>query len=128
MNHLKAVAFDLDDTMLHDDLTLSPYTIEVFRRMNSAGFLFIAASGRTPMSMKPFVDQLDCVSLSIACNGAVILDPATGKSLHREAFSPELAREIARFGNEHRCYAHYRCTGMGRSHAAQPVYYVHIAL
>lgn len=102
---LQAAAFDLDDTLLHDDLTLSPYTLDIFRRLHDTGFQFIAASGRTPLSMRPFVDQLGCVSISIACNGAVIIDSATGQAIHREVFSVELAREIARFGNEHQCYA-----------------------
>lgn len=105
MSFIKAAAFDLDDTLLRDDLSVSSYTREVFQRLHASGFLLIAASGRTVMSMKPFVDLLGCVSLCIACNGAVIFEPGTGTVLHRELFSAELCQEIARFGNEHACYA-----------------------
>ena len=105
MTQVKAAAFDLDDTLLHDDLGISPYTVDIFRKLHEKGFVFVAASGRTRMSMKPFVDRLGCVSLCISCNGAEIWNPSTQEVLYREMFSPELCREIARFGNEYRCYA-----------------------
>ena len=105
MTDLKAAAFDLDDTLLRDDLSISQYTTDVFRSLSSSGFLFVAASGRTVLSMKPFTDLLSCVSICIACNGALIWDPRSDKVLHREVFPVELCREIARFGKEYHCYA-----------------------
>ena len=101
----RAVAFDLDDTLLHDDLSISPLTLKVFRKLKETGILFVAASGRTLMSMKPFTDRLGCVSLCIACNGAILWDPADIRVLSRETFSANLCREIAHFGNEFGCYA-----------------------
>ena len=105
MSPLKAAVFDLDDTLLRDDLSISDYTLGVFRRLHASGFVFVAASGRTRLSMKPFTDRLSCISLCIACNGAQIWDPATDQVLLREEFPVELCREIARFGNEYHCYA-----------------------
>ena len=105
MIRIRAAVFDLDDTLLHDDLSISPRTLEVFHRLHSSGFIFVAASGRTLMSMKPFTDRIGCVSLCIACNGALIWDPLSAKVLHRETFSAALGQEIARFGNEFGCYA-----------------------
>jgi len=104
MNPIKAAAFDLDDTLLRDDLSVSPYTVGVFRRLRDEGFVFVAASGRTLMSMKPFTDRLGCVSLCIGSNGALIWNPADGEVLHRETFSVDLCHEIIRFGNEFHCY------------------------
>lgn len=105
MNSLKAAAFDLDDTLLRDDLSVSSFTADVFHRLHDRGFLFVAASGRTLMSMKPFTDRLGCVSLCIACNGALIWDPVSLQVLHREMLTVNLCHEIAAFGNEYRCYA-----------------------
>ena len=105
MKQLKAAAFDLDDTLLRDDLSISSFTKEIFCRLRKEGFIFIAASGRTSLSMKPFVDELGCVSLCISCNGAQIWDPASGQVFCRETFPVELCREIAAFGNEYDCYA-----------------------
>lgn len=105
MKQLKAAVFDLDDTLLHDDLSISPFTAEVFRSISRSGFRFVAASGRTLMSMKPFTDLLGCVSLCIACNGALIWDPTDGHVLSREVLSVELCHEIADFGNRYHVYA-----------------------
>ena len=105
MSRLKAAAFDLDDTLLRDDLSISALTRDVFQHLASSGFVFIAASGRTRMSMKPFVDQLGCVSLCISCNGAEVWDPETSRVFCREFFPVALGREIAAFGNEYSCYA-----------------------
>ncbi len=105
MNCIRAAVFDLDDTVLHDDLSVSSRTLGVFHRLHSSGFILVAASGRTLMSMKPFSDQIGCVSLCIACNGGIIWDPLTVKVLHRETFSADIGREIAAIGNEFGCYA-----------------------
>lgn len=101
---MKAVVFDLDDTLLRDDLSISDFTVRVFRRLHEAGFFVIAASGRAQLSMKPYVDQLGCVSVYISCNGAEIWDGRDHHSISRELFSAETAVQIARFGEKHRCY------------------------
>ena len=102
---IRAVAFDLDDTLLRDDLSISDNTVHVLRGLFAAGWQIIPASGRAKLSMKPFVDRLDCASLYIACNGAEIWDGRTHELLHAESFSAELGREIAAFGNAHHCYS-----------------------
>ena len=105
MVFLKAAAFDLDDTLLHDDLSISPYTLDVFHRLADQGFFFIADSGRTRLSMKPHVEKIGCVALYIACNGAEIYDGVTHELLHAENYSMEMAHEIVDFGAEYHAYA-----------------------
>ena len=100
-----AVMFDLDDTLLRDDLSISPYTVETLRRLSKNGVRIIPASGRAKLSMKPFVDQLQCAVLYVSCNGAEIWDAHTHGLLQAELFPVELGKEIARFGKEHHCYA-----------------------
>ena len=102
---MKAVVFDLDDTLLRDDLSISGYTVRVFRRLHETGYLVTAASGRAQLSMKPYVDQLGCVDTYISCNGAEIWNGRTHELLHQELFSAETGIEIARFAEEHNCYA-----------------------
>ncbi len=102
---LKAVAFDLDDTLLHDDLTISDRTVALCRHLRDQGVHILPVSGRAKMSIRPFVDRLDCASLYITCNGAEVWDAGTHVRLHQETFSTALGREVARFAREHRCYA-----------------------
>ena len=100
----KAVAFDLDDTLLRDDLSISDKTISVLRGLASEGIHIIPASGRSMMSMKPFVDQLNCSSLYISCNGSELRDGITHQPLQSLQFTAELGREIAAFGKQYGCY------------------------
>jgi len=102
---VNAVVFDLDDTLLHDDLTISDYSVQVFHRLRDKGITIIAASGRAQLSMKPYVDQLDCVSAYISCNGAEIWDGATHRLVHQELLSVETSVDIALFAENHSCYA-----------------------
>ena len=101
----KAVVFDLDDTLLKDDLSISAETVGIFHYLNDAGISFVAASGRAKMSMRPFLDRLQCVRFYISCNGAEIWDGYTHTSVSRCMFPVETARQIAAFGNEWDCYA-----------------------
>lgn len=101
---VKAVAFDLDDTLLRDDRTISDFTVSVLRRLREAGIHVIPASGRAKASMRPLVERIGCASLFIACNGAEVYSPE-GTLLHREQMDVPLAREVARFARENDCYA-----------------------
>ena len=105
MNKFRGAVFDLDDTLLHDDLSISDYTVNVFQRLHSIGIFLITASGRSQLSMKPFVDELGCISLYIACNGAEIWETKKSDLLRRETFSPALAMEILDFGDKFHAYA-----------------------
>ena len=100
-----AVAFDLDYKILHEDLSISPYTLDVFRRLHEKGMEILPVSGRSQMSMKPFVEQIGCAAIYISCNGAELWDGQDHTLLRRETFDVGLARRIAAFGKEHGCYA-----------------------
>ncbi|MCH5286712.1 MAG: HAD family phosphatase [Christensenellaceae bacterium] len=101
---IDAIAFDLDDTLLRDDRTISPYTLSVLRRAAEKGIRIIPASGRTRDSMRGFVEKIGCATCSISCNGAEVWSPA-GESLMRELLDVPLAVEIARFAEARGCYA-----------------------
>ena len=102
---MNAVVFDLDDTILHDDLTISDYTVRVFQALHSNGFRIIAASGRSPFSMKPYLEQLACVSACISSNGAEIWDEPSHRLIRQELLPVEISREIALFAERNNCYA-----------------------
>ena len=100
---MKAVVFDLDDTLLHDDLSISGYTSDILRSLHLKGFSIIAASGRAQLSMKPYVEQLECVDAYNSCNGAEIWD-GRHRLIRQEMFPVETALDIVRFGEKHGCY------------------------
>lgn len=100
---IRAIAFDLDDTLLRDDRTISDETVSVLRRASKAGILILPASGRTYCSMAGFAKRIGCASRVICANGAVIAQP-DGTTLHELTIPADIARQVARFAKERGCY------------------------
>lgn len=72
---LKAVAFDLDGTLLNSEKTLSDRAIESLLTCLSRGITVIIATGRPPRSVRQFLppDVLRRIEL-VSYNGALIMD------------------------------------------------------
>ena len=102
---MRIVAFDLDDTLLHDDLSISARTVSVLRELSRRGWTVVPASGRARDSMLPFVRMLACADWFISCNGAEIWNARTGECVSQVSFSAETGRDIALFAEENDCYA-----------------------
>lgn len=101
---VQAIAFDLDDTLLRDDRTISPYTLSVLRRAAEKGICIIPASGRTSRSMGQFVDQIGCASCYVCCNGAEVRTPEH-QLLMQELIPVALAKEVAAWAEAKGVYA-----------------------
>ena len=109
---IRAIAFDLDDTLLRSDLTVSDYTVDVLHRARERGIVILPASGRTRDSMFPTVRRIACADAFISCNGADVWGltqptPADGADcplLMQELLPVELAHEVARFAAERGVY------------------------
>ena len=99
----EAVVFDLDDTLLHNDRTISDTTVRVLRTLALKGIRIIPASGRSPESMEPYVHRLGCCDTFIACNGAEVWNTG-GKCLMKVALPLKTAEDIIRFGDEYGVY------------------------
>lgn len=103
--HIQAIAFDMDDTLLREDATISPYTLSVLRQAADRGIHIIPASGRTSASMRAQVEQIGCASGYICCNGAQVRT-TSHQVLTQELLPAGLAQEIASWAKEKDAYAH----------------------
>ncbi|MBQ8200895.1 MAG: HAD family phosphatase [Clostridia bacterium] len=101
---IRAVAFDLDDTLLRSDSTISDYTVDVLHRAAAQGVHIIPASGRTSVSMWKAIPRiLDIGSCFVSCNGAEVWAP--DRTLMMQELLPvSLAHEVARFAAERGIY------------------------
>lgn len=102
---IQAIAFDLDDTLLQDDGSISPYTLSVLHRAAEKGIRIIPASGRTTSSMGSKVDLIGCAACYVCCNGAEVRTTAH-EPLMQEHLPADLAREIAIWAKKNDIYAH----------------------
>lgn len=101
---IHAIAFDLDDTLLRSDGSISAYTVDVLRRVHERGVIIIPASGRTFGSMMKAVPPIIHLSACLAsCNGSEIWSPE-GALMMQELLPVPLAHEVAAFAAERGVY------------------------
>lgn len=100
---IRAIAFDLDDTLLRSDASVSDYTADVLRRAADQDLIILPASGRTRDSMWPAVKRIGCAAAFLSCNGSEVWSPAR-ELMMQELLPVDLAHEVARFAQERGVY------------------------
>jgi Cof subfamily protein (haloacid dehalogenase superfamily) len=103
---IRILAIDLDDTLLHEDLTLTPANRDALRQAEDAGVAVLLASGRVPGSMYRYAKELGMLEREgymIAGNGTLLIRTDTGEELVRQTLPVEEAaaafREIHKLGH-----------------------------
>lgn len=101
---IRAIAFDLDDTLLRPDGSISVYTVDVLRRAHEGGIRIIPASGRTYGSMMKAVPPIIAFSACLcSCNGSEVWSP-DGTLMMQELLPVPLAHEVAVFAAQRGVY------------------------
>ena len=95
----------MDGTLLNNERTISPYTMQVLKECIRRGIRVIPCSGRTNTSMRPYVEQLQTGMPYIGSNGAQIInaDHSVANELNLEM---DLTRELLAFFREEGFYTH----------------------
>jgi Cof subfamily protein (haloacid dehalogenase superfamily) len=91
---IRLVAIDLDDTMLRDDWTISPRVAKAIKKAQSQGVKMTIATGRMPISARPYAKQLGLDVPMITYHGAMIEQVLSGQILFRRVVNSALAAEI----------------------------------
>jgi Cof subfamily protein (haloacid dehalogenase superfamily) len=68
------VATDIDGTLIGSDGKVSARTVEVIRRVEAAGALFVMVTGRPPRWMADISEQTGHAGLAVCANGALVYD------------------------------------------------------
>lgn len=71
LSHIKLIATDMDRTLLADDGTMPPQMHELIERMDRAGILLCAASGRPNYTLRDMFPDADRMAL-VADNGGAV--------------------------------------------------------
>lgn len=91
---IRAIATDLDGTLLRSDNTISDRTRAAFDAAEAAGLLVVIATGRPPRWIPPVVEQLGERGLVVCANGATVYDPARHEIVARNDLGGEVAHSI----------------------------------
>jgi Cof subfamily protein (haloacid dehalogenase superfamily) len=90
----RAIATDLDGTLLRSDQSISDRTRDAIHAAEDAGLLVVVATGRPPRWIAPIVDVLGDRGLVVCANGASVFDPAAHELVETSDLAPELVAEL----------------------------------
>lgn len=90
----RAIATDLDGTLLRTDRTVSARTRAAIDAAEDAGLLFVIATGRPPRWIPPVIELVGERGLVVCANGGSIYDPARHELLVRNDLDPQVVAEI----------------------------------
>ncbi len=90
----RAIATDLDGTLLGSDGKVSARTRDAVRAAEDAGLLVVIATGRPPRWIPPIVEQLGERGLVVCANGATVYDPARHELVARTELAAAVALEL----------------------------------
>ncbi|EGW37111.1 Cof-type HAD-IIB family hydrolase [Desulfosporosinus sp. OT] len=101
---IRLIAMDLDDTLLRDDWTISPRVVKAIQRAQAQGVKVTIATGRMPISTRPYAKQLKLDVPVITYHGAMVQQALSGDILFRRVIPSAVAAEIVRYVLEQGVY------------------------
>ena len=103
-NDIKALALDLDGTILAPGEVLTERTIRAVHACRQRGLRIIINTGRTVEGAEPFRRALGLEGPMIYCNGALVLDMPEGRLLSMALLDKETAEFCADLSRETGAY------------------------
>lgn len=94
MQFARAIATDLDGTLLGSDGRVSARTRDAVMAAEDRGLRFVIATGRPPRWIPPIVEQLGDRGLVVCANGAAVYDAAAHVLVRRTELSPEVLVDL----------------------------------
>ena len=92
---VRAIATDLDGTIVRSDGEISARTRAALAAAEEAGLLVVFVTGRPPRWMKPISEATGHHGLAVCANGAVIYDPAADRIVSARTLSSDVLGELA---------------------------------
>ncbi len=102
---IKLIATDMDDTLLNSSRNITPYTMDVLDRVRAKGVKFTICTGRMYDSSKIYVDMLKLTDPIIVYNGAMIVDPVSGKQLYHRPLENHMAIKVLELAQQWGCHS-----------------------
>jgi Cof subfamily protein (haloacid dehalogenase superfamily) len=106
--HVKAIASDLDRTLVGEDYELHTRTKSAITAAQAAGIHVVIVTGRMFRSVRPYLERAGIDDLVVCYQGAIVADPVSGRFLRHVTIPLELAREtisaVEREGFQLNCY------------------------
>ncbi|OCG24701.1 hypothetical protein A9G11_03345 [Gilliamella sp. wkB108] len=97
----KAVAFDMDGTLLDSNRLILPETVNMIEKITAKGVKVILVSGRHHTVIHPYYYQLKLSTPVICCNGSYLYDFTKQQSFAAKPMSKSQARKLLKMVNQY---------------------------
>ncbi|OCG61404.1 pyridoxal phosphatase [Gilliamella sp. GillExp13] len=97
----KAVAFDMDGTLLNSNRLILPETIAAIEKISTKGVKVILVSGRHHSVIYPYYYQLKLSTPAICCNGSYIYDFEKQNTFAAKPMTKDQARMLLNLVNQY---------------------------
>lgn len=94
------IALDLDGTVIGEAQQISPRMLQAVAEAQRRGVAVTLATGRSPVSVRPFVDQL-CIDVPVICYQGGLIAAPDGRVLHRAVLDAQLAADVIALADLH---------------------------
>lgn len=101
------IAFDLDDTLLQPEGTLSPRTKAALEALHRRGVVVALASGRMLPTMTPIAHVLSFAPALVSYNGAQVNLSSDAPPLYHRPVSAALAERVLDYASERALHLHF---------------------
>jgi len=106
INKIKALALDLDGTILHTDATLSERTVFALRRAIDRGIQVLIVTGRSPRATRGFIASIGTTGPMVFYNGATVMDVPSMTLKAATLLSPDIALGCAEIAQQRDIHFH----------------------
>ena len=101
---IKLIASDMDDTLLNKDCQISPRNEAAIRKALDAGKIFLIATGRMYVSVRPYAQKLGLDVPLVTYNGALVKGSLSGKVYYEHKMKLSTANEVLAYCRENGYY------------------------
>jgi len=102
----RALALDLDGTLLNEKHELSERNCQAVRQMADLGYEIILATGRSYEALNKFKMQLELSSLVVCYNGACIMDGKNNAVVIEHCLDEDIARFQVKLARQNKIHFH----------------------
>lgn len=112
MSSVRLIACDLDGTLLDaDHCTIPAANVAALREASDQGVSIVIASGRPWSLVRDMAARLGCLDYAVTCNGASVVEAATGKTLVAHGMAQSVWTGIAAALRAHGIFFSVYCEG-----------------
>ncbi|MWP46157.1 pyridoxal phosphatase [Gilliamella sp. Pas-s27] len=100
----KAVAFDMDGTLLNSNRLILPETVDIIKKISDKGVKVILVSGRHHSVIYPYYYQLGLSTPTICCNGSYLYDFENHQTFAAKPMTKDQAKRLLQLVKEYKIH------------------------